>query len=1423
MKKLKVILLALLATTLCLGLAGCRKKKPDNPDDQNQPSDNKTVTAVLIGNSLVNITDADTKEAFLDKVASELSITVRYSDQSQEKINAADCDYDVSSVTFGEVGNYTVKVTPKTSNPEGKASRNIDVIIGHDFHDNVCSVDGATRTSQTIDVGLEYKLFHTGDAVYTATDDTSKAAIHPFGNITVDGREEKVKTYSVGRLEKGMSITVKGTAETTYDELGVTNLYYFFPILGFADTSIGSYTGGAGTSVIVRNEGWVLLDGIGNPRLLAGKAAGGGGANDSGNYGSHPSDTGEKPAGYEDHGTGTPSYDAWKEWFTYSTGSTSTSDTYLDEQEVEFTWTYLNNGIIELVFNNLTSQINLTARTKVPDSSKGYYDTILHGEYVKMHFTEITTVQTTTLTGVSYGGLKADARKVWLDNEMLDLSAFNVSITTEQSSTPAADTQFDIEANIGTSEAPNWVSLSTTPLDGAKMKAFRVTRTMGNVTKTADIDAANFITIKSNAVDRATPYGVEVDGTLFANNDSISEIALSAVEKGTDAAMKLTVTGRANTLSDAQKEKLTGVTANKYVALRLWAREGATASFKNATPSVKSGDAALAGVYVGIAESGEYVDLVIPVNASIREKGVVVSGLTAGGVDVEIDLSGLESISVTSQVQKGTLYLNKGGDVTVVYSMSEAEYDKMTDASRIYVNGASARFRNLDDGSAEGCNYTGMIDTVKVSVKKDDANHTVTIKYTIPKFSVGNIVKYDLVLQDGEGTTLAQDSVYYDFDFEEVDGAVNLGEGIQVEADGTTLYYMLAGDMDDLRSEYLMVPELMLNMNDGTKEGLSFLNLGFYFDRGVLKFINELPEGLVTPSVTLFGTIDNSDDYDRGVVIVLAVDVTKLGYKEAPYLFEARLESSDRGAPETVCVVTKTGETTAIEQKSVTAGAKEELGAKGGCLDKGYTGYKVTVDGKEFYAGVAVSGGMHDIRNGVCVVCGAEAKEIDAPTTWWDDRYTFTIGDGEYVDIIGTYSNLGSECGGNSSTANAYAIVVVDNNGTNGTNNYVMNGEGLYEKADTNWANRIGPKFDHEDYSNPNATAENDGSEMWSSLITEEHPYDTLIGWIASDGNPVDAESFNKARIGATFRYVLTYTEKVLTVNMKLYKAGVDVSSGTPYVDFTYTLNIELTAADNLFLTGMADFTYKNSDIEVLTGKIENLHHTHEFGANYRCTHCGMLNPEHQHDFHNHGVCICGDLCPHEHVSDNVCADCGGVWTEDTVDVNQTYDNPEIWKTWHEIPVALAVGQKLTVNGTQKSDVAQYYHTVLWEIKEGFTGRFDAWGWNFGDEPRNFSAVYSVKTSFYGTDGTKGTFSWDMYKNVAKECNWTISFERNNEKLVDVKVTLENAQLGTVVVDYVLTIVNPQNELHVHFTAEAVKTFTVTSYTHTSWQYTDAE
>ena len=102
--------------------------------------------------------------------------------------------------------------------------------------------------------------------------------------------------------------------------------------------------------------------------------------------------------------------------------------TYVTQQDIELSWEYRNDGIVELTYNVTTDPSNplkLVARTKVPDSPKGYYDTILHGEYVKMHFTEIVTLQTRTLESVNYNGFNSGAKTVYLENEMFDLGSLN--------------------------------------------------------------------------------------------------------------------------------------------------------------------------------------------------------------------------------------------------------------------------------------------------------------------------------------------------------------------------------------------------------------------------------------------------------------------------------------------------------------------------------------------------------------------------------------------------------------------------------------------------------------------------------------------------------------------------------------------------------------------------------------------------------------------------------------------------------------------------------------------------------------------------------------------------------------------------------------------------------------------------------------
>ncbi|MDE5897360.1 MAG: hypothetical protein K2H43_06075, partial [Clostridia bacterium] len=834
MKKLKAALIAAVAVLMSIGLIACGgKKDPENPT----PDDSLSIRSMDLSNTSFTLTDADKDDAaWKEKVLNNLRVLVIYSDNSRNNLDSSGYTVDKSSVQLGVIGVYSAKVTPTANNAAG-FSATIEISVEHNIVNGVCTEDGATLTTETIDADLEYKRFHTGDYVL---DTHGSSAIRPFGTVTVEGRAETVQTTTVGRLEKGMTITVKGTARTTYPDYGLEDEHWFFPVIGFADTASGEweYNGGTGVSVMVRNEGWVLLDGVGtSPRLLAAQAGNGvGGAIAETNYGSHPSDTGTKPNNYQAHGTGEPSLDQWIEWYTYSTGTTSDSNTYLTEQNIELSWTYRNDDIIELTYLNTTvasNPVKLVARTKVPASKNGYYDTILHGEYVTMHFTEISTLQTETLASVQYNGLKSGAKTVYLENEMLDLSSLNVQITTVQNSTPQDDASFDVEAKIGN----NWVSLSATPLS-ADMTEFRVTRTKGVVTKEAEIPA-NFITIQKNGVNEAYAHTVVIDGVAFANNALLGKLDFSSVAEGDGAYALLTLAGAANTLTDAQKAKLTGVTAQKYVAFRIWARDGANTKFAaGAKPTVKSGAADVAGAYVNV--TADYADVVLPVNPTIAETGVVISGLTQDAVDVHLNLSGVECLTVASLVSHDTLYLDRGGDVTVVYDFGAEGYASIKaniDRTMLYANTASIRF-NVMNKSQDGTTYTTgetKLDGMDVRVVLDEAAGRITVTYSVPKFNVKAVDKYDFSLYTFANNRYARqaiDTVYYEMQFAGNEVGQAAGSDVYVEAEGTKLYIAIAVRANDVLSANVKRETLNLNINDGTLEGLNFTNLGYRYVKG---------------------------------------------------------------------------------------------------------------------------------------------------------------------------------------------------------------------------------------------------------------------------------------------------------------------------------------------------------------------------------------------------------------------------------------------------------------------------------------------------------------------------------------------------------------------------------------------------------------
>lgn len=165
--------------------------------------------------------------------------------------------------------------------------------------------------------------------------------------------------------------------------------------------------------------------------------------------------------------------------------------------------------------------------------------------------------------------------------------------------------------------------------------------------------------------------------------------------------------------------------------------------------------------------------------------------------------------------------------------------------------------------------------------------------------------------------------------------------------------------------------------------------------------------------------------------------------------------------------------------------------------------------------------------------------------------------------------------------------------------------------------------------------------------------------------------------------------------------------------------------------------------------------------------------------------------------------------------VNETYENPTAFQTWYEVPEVISFGQTLTVWGTQNSAMAENFHTIDWEIRQGFTGRFDAFGWTF--DPNN---EYGTKTKFgaYSVISKEvngesvDTVGWDQYREIGKNANYTVTFAWETIDTLMVTVLLEN---GSDVYEciYALPIIDSTaTEFNVHLTAEVVNNFTVNGY-----------
>ena len=1186
MKRLRVVFVMLLALAMSIGMFAC------SDGGKTDESGARIRTLYESGSQTVlELTDSDSKADY--ETARDALKLVWNTDQQGFRYNYTGADHTFTgedAITFGTVGTFTVKATPKQNNA-GNVSANITVIISHDFEDLgngvlQCKHDGVRQTTSAEDVTVHYGSFHTaftglpsevGETYYTNEKADSK--ISEFGTVTVNGVEETVPTLTAGRLEPGMTITVRGTAKTTGAAWGLDAAdlkAYFYPVIGIADRYNNSanpahegYTGG--TAVFVRGEGWVLYNGLGNAadgtRMLAGLVGSDDTADrDYPNYGSHEtaSDTDNNPpTGWVKGQMPDPASADWHDWWVYSTGASYWANDLASETPVELSWYYRNDGIIELTYRyNYTSSIADAITTskiyiKVPEATRGYYETVLHGDYTDLTVSQVVITEENTTKAFRIEEVTGDG--IYYEGQRFNAETIVASVQFEQTGevwNRISVSEGDVYATTDETVTENsvWVNLGDHPLLDSAYKHFKVELVKSGKTFTQSIPDDK-ITVVPNAIARAYGSNATVGGVTFANNKKLGEFDLSATAAGE---VKLTLqsgaAGVAQALSAEQKAEfgaqLDSAKTYKYVAFRLDGQEVNT-SFN---------DTCTANVPYLYEKDGSVIYLVLALDSA---QSVTLTGLQT--TTVVIDLSTVTGFAVSSAVTGDAGKINQDtsatGSATIVYTLKEG----VTPSSVAF----DVAGNMLGTAYLAGASLPARIGTTDVYVTKY-AQSGATISLTLG-FSPLDVVDltgdklYYTVSALVSGATETTDVIARNLDgftpIEELEQnakQITTADGYLVRVYGDYIYLMKAVKSADVKTENLGESNLVLNLNaGGSVDDINLLDLGFKATKSGVSFLRE-SAGTATANLIVAGTADDAADEDDGAVILIRINVTELGLaSRSAYGFEVNPDGSV--APTYYYWSTQAAAqafTRKIE-KIPFSGTEREVIEEGTCFKGGMTAYVARNDNDEvvFYLGLTEIGGAHVWGDDdICDLCGA-VRETAVRVTEAEDSARITVRDGQYVSITGKYGDAMMK-----QAFNGIEARIILDNGT--------------------WV-----RFRNDGYY---ALETNNGG---ATLAYNSNEFNTINGVLnLIDGRPIDATEgdaltssvgLSNAKAGATFTVRVSLVDGLVTVYFELIRAGED----TPWT--TTTMKVSVPGTTSLTVGFRLDTYNANGTATIVGGTVE--------------------------------------------------------------------------------------------------------------------------------------------------------------------------------------------------------------------------------------------
>ena len=1290
MKKLKFGLILAFSMTLALGLTACSN------------ADEYTIERIRYsGDASITLTDAETSEeesaleAFNEKVA-ETRLRV-YADGSLMRniISGADCEYDTSSVVWGEVGSYSVTVTPKENNANALTTT-LTVTIEHQFGDPDpatgvarCTHCGKVESNTTFatPVTVNYGAFHGG---YTSdsTQDPD-GLVKPFGTVAGStGGNVEVGTYSVGKLRKGMTLSVTGTAQS----VGTGDDSWYYPILGIAMREFDPATVGSpystaeyasGASVLVRNDGWVLLNGIGDPnRLLAGFA---GGSGETYNYSSVTGGS-TAPANYQ-AGTVPTSTAAedWPAWYVYSSGTQLYKEDYAEAQDVTFTWQFREDNVIVVTNRNNTTGTSLVSYIRVPDSMGDYtFDTVLHGEYVNMTFASISAVQSDLLSSVT-AQLTTDAKRTYVEGETLDLDELSVRIAFE--SAPEAyefTTDYTLQAYIGsatTAEAAqadiapeSWTEVTAdTPLSSA-WQFFRVRSSVGGLSRYSylNVGYSNFLSeIAPNSVEAVTSSRITLNGFAYQNQiENMLAYGELVYGAGTSAENGTTVAVAPTGVPDAIPSGANpGERYTHFMAFRLFAKDGA----KFGTPSANQ-----ANVTVRRADDGSFVDVLVFLNAEIvAQNNIVITGMQT--TPVRVDLTGVTIPSVSSAITDGveTVPVNVGGDVTVEYTIPGLTVDAFNANRNAVILGVGSATASMGMSGTNGFNWTdnsfentsgvalgNSTVTMSGSVSALENDMKLTVTYHVP--ALPNLSEqhpgYAALRMTYNGVTVT-DTVYYGAPVERggASGFILDIDGVRVwvNAVGATVYYAVVGSGDNVVDSSVDVPSFVINTNAGANTPATmyaYLNVGTGLGMadGEVSCLDAASEknAAFTGSLRVLGTANDAKDYDRGWLVTGAVNAGSYGVtlgtgngEQTVYHFEVVANGVSH-----LYKVTYTAQTINFDENNQLLGiepAKTEVAE--------YTPAETE----------KASVTEHD-----CEEFGVTARVAENGAFWYD----VSVATHEWEAVDGSHVLFACKtCGAvlNSTGVSVTGSGSVPSNGTEVDETLLgdklvetgMSVSFFLQSASSDWENVVlATVAGNIRITMPNLQANVQtsrpggvDSSLWSTVTGKDKNMTPAAHSTMSEGIDWDT-LLNSTNVYVTVVVkpgskktdgVFYYSNGELLYH---YVARTKSDKGFTVAQFT-ELFLRCAQVSGVYVNGSTGTAFATTDMfiesraltaEQVTTRYNNYlsenasyPHNHTWGADNHCTECKYLNPDHTHIYVN-GVCTvsgCGMVDPHhEHV-----------------------------------------------------------------------------------------------------------------------------------------------------------------------------------------------